>query len=288
MEMILWARLVIGVCEQELLVFLLFLVFSIRYRQFEFILAQKPIDCVRKTSVNSTVLITTATAPPEGIPHLAMTGVAARLVSAKAAIFFWASQGVRNIVISDATDFTLLNPEEVTLLGQMNVRVEQLRFMQDHEQLRLKGKGYGEGKLIEFALDHSSILKETEQFFKCTGKVYCRNFHAIEQMIDSSQLRNIFWGHFSDLHALQAWADMRFFYTSKDFCRQHILPAYAQANDSAGVAAEFFCLRAITQNLSPIYSLRPLLSGFAGSTGKQYPDESLGALDYRYPSWIGK
>lgn len=251
-------------------------------------MARKPIDCARKTPVNSTVLITTATAPPEGIPHLAMTGVAARLVSAKAAIFFWASQGVRNIVITDATDVVLLNPEEVTLLEQMNVRVEQLHFMQDHEQLRLRGKGYGEGKLIEFALDHSAILKEVEHFFKCTGKVYCRNFHAIAQMIESSQLSNIFWGHFSDLHALQAWADMRFFFTSKEFCRQFILPAYAQADDSAGVAAEFFCLRAITQHLSPIYSLRPLLSGFAGSTGNQYPDESLGALDYRYPSWIGK
>jgi hypothetical protein len=238
--------------------------------------------------LNTTVLITTATAPPIGIPHLAMTGVAARLISAKAAIFFWASQGVQNIVIADATNISLLNADEIALLAQINVRVEQLQFMQDHEQLRQRGKGYGEGKLIEFALDHSLILKETDHFFKCTGKVFCRNFHAIAQMIESSQLSNIFWGHFSDLHALQAWADMRFFYASKEFCKQYILPAYAQANDSAGVAAEFFCLRAITQNLSPIYSLRPLLSGFAGSTGQQYPDESLGALDYRYPSWIGK
>jgi len=68
------------------------------------------------------VLITTANSPPTGVPNEGMTNVAARLLTAKAAVFFWAAQGVRKIVIADATGGDLIQSDDVALLRQMNVK----------------------------------------------------------------------------------------------------------------------------------------------------------------------
>jgi hypothetical protein len=43
------------------------------------------------------VLITTANSPPKGVPNEGMTNVAARLLTAKAAVFFWQAQGGKKL-----------------------------------------------------------------------------------------------------------------------------------------------------------------------------------------------
>ena len=51
------------------------------------------------------------------------------------------------------------------LLKQINVDVEQISYYQDEQQLRLKGKGYGEGELLSFALENSITLGTVDRFF---------------------------------------------------------------------------------------------------------------------------
>ncbi len=235
-----------------------------------------------------TVLITTATAPPKDVPFMQMTNIAARYVTAKAAVYFWAAQGIEKIVLADATSHRLLNDEELILLQQMNVAVEQIHYQQNDEQIKLRGKGFGEGLLIKFALDHSEFLKEETQFFKCTGKIYCRNFEAIWQMIKQNNVTDMFWQYHWEGDALRPWVDLRFFYTTKEFCSQYLIPAYFKSNDRTMEIAEHFCFELLNEKLSNAKALRPLLSGFAGYTGKQYFDLSLGELDTCYPCWVNQ
>lgn len=143
-----------------------------------------------KTS--SVVLITTATNPPEGVFTLAMTSAAKRKITARAAALFWSVSGIKKMVIADATGQLLLDTSEVTLLSQMGIEVEQIHYAQDNEMILSRGKGYGEGALIEFAVENSKFLKEADNFFKCTGKMYCRNFSEIFHMIDQNNIQNIF------------------------------------------------------------------------------------------------
>lgn len=238
--------------------------------------------------MKSTVLITTATAPPKNMPHLAMTSAAARRITAKAAVFFWAAQGIEKIVIADATGNTLINSDEILLLKQMNVSIEQIHYLQNNELIKSRGKGYAEGELIKFSLENSSFLKNENNFFKCTGKVYCRNFREIFEMIKQHGLENIFWRHIGDGDPIQPWADMRFFYTSKNFCEKYLIPAYLNADDNMGQAAEYYCFNMLNEKLPTAKAFRPLLSGFSGGTGDQYFDLSFGALDFNYPCWAGK
>lgn len=238
--------------------------------------------------MNSIVLITTAMEPPKEMPFLEMTNTATRQLTAKAAVFFWAAQGIKKIVIADATGKTLLNQEELQLLMQVNTSVEQIHYLQNDEIMKVKGKGYAEGELINFSINNSEFLNSESNFFKCTGKIYCRNFEIISNMIEQHNLKNVFWRHISEGDPIKPWADMRFFYTSKDFCKEFLIPAYLKSNDNIGIAAEYHCFNILNEKLPIAKAFRPLLSGFSGGTGAQYPDLSFGALDLNYPCWAGK
>lgn len=235
--------------------------------------------------MSSTVLITTATCPPEGMPFLAMTNVATRMITAKAAVYFWAASEIEKIVIADATGTTLLNNDELSLLKQMNVDVEQISYNQNKETIIQKGKGYGEGELIDFALSESVLLKRETNFFKCTGKVYCRNFTKIQQLVKEQHVSNIFWRYFDEGDGRKPWADMRFFYAEKSFAKDHLIPAYLRSDD-ATAAAEYYCFLLFQEKLASAKAFRPLLSGFAGGTNKRYFDEGLGFLDANFPCWF--
>jgi len=217
---------------------------------------------------------------------MAMTNVAARLLTAKAAVFFWAAQGVQKIVIADATGGELIQGDDLSLLRQMNVQLEQISYNQNSEVVVAKGKGYAEGLLIQFALNNSQLIKSSDFLYKCTGKIYCRNFDSIRQMIESGCIKNIFWRHVYDGDLSKPWADMRFFYASKEFCKNVLIPAYLNSDDAVA-AAEYYCFSALNEKLQLAKATRPLLSGFSGGTGKQYFDSSLGVIDLACPCWVG-
>lgn len=217
--------------------------------------------------------------------YLATTDGATRRITAKAALFFWAIQGVEKIVIADATGTTLLDENEISMLNQMNVEVEQICYFQDAEMVKQKGKGYAEGRLMQFAVQNSEILKKETGFFKCTGKIYCRNFAQIRHTIQANAIRNMFWTNILEFGAANGWADTRFFYTSVDFFNDHLLPTYLSCDDSVA-AIESLCFNLFSSKLPFVKTTRPLLVGFCGGTGELYMDCSFGELDANFPSWL--
>jgi hypothetical protein len=232
---------------------------------------------------NSLVLITTATNPPEGVFVLEMTNVATRKITAKAGVFFWAASGVSNIVIADATGQILLDQSEVLALKQMGVEVEQIHYLQDNDSVLSKGKGYGEGALIKFAMQNSALLKQADSFFKCTGKVYCRNFPEILHMIEQNNIKNIIWRDvFGNV------ADTRFFYSSKEFGENFLIAAYENIDDKNGICSEHCVWKIANEHLTQRTSIRPLLSGFSGSLNQPYFDKGMGFLDENFPCWISQ
>ena len=229
------------------------------------------------------MLITTATKPPEGVLVLEMTNVSKRIITAKAAVFFWAALGVKKIVIADATGQILLDDSEVLMLNQMDIEIEQINYLQDNDLVIRKGKGYGEGALIKFALQNSKFLNSANNFFKCTGKVYCRNFLEIFNMIHQNNIQNIFWKD-----VFMNYMDTRFFYVSKDFCQKFLIPAYENVDDRNGMKAENCVLKMAHEQLTNGRSIRPILSGFSGSINTPQFDSTMGYLDQNLPCWLSQ
>jgi hypothetical protein len=233
-----------------------------------------------------TVLITTANNPPDGVPLLQMKDPVIRAIAAKAALYFWVAQGVEQIVLADATETNLLTAQEEAEIDRSETRIEQIAYKQASESVINKGKGYGEGKLIEYAINNSELLARQEHFFKCTGKVYVRNFPAIAEAIRTRNISNLFWRYIGDGSLSQPLAESRFYYTSKSFARSQLLPAYFQSNDNAGVLCESTIREALERNMRAGKSVRPFITGYSGSLDQAYPDWSLGILDYDFPCWL--
>ena len=236
--------------------------------------------------IQTAVLITTANNPPDGIPFLEMRSAAERRIAAKGALYFWVSQGVQKIILADATGSNLLSKSEVKEICLLGASCEQISYEQNSDEVASKGKGYGEGQLIQFALDNSRLLTDEEYFFKSTGKTYVRNFHDIYDLICEAKAASLFWKYLGDGTSTKPWAECKFYFSSREFANKHLINAYSQSDDFERGACEYFIFQMLNRTLRTVNALRPQISGFAGGTGMQYFDGSLGTLDYRFPGWL--
>jgi len=236
--------------------------------------------------MTSTVLITTANKPAQGMQCLQMTSIAKRIITAKAAVFFWAAQGIEKIVIADASNQVLLDDKEVLLLNQIGTTIEQIYYAQDESLVAVKGKGYAEAELLNFAIENSNILKNENNFFKCTGKAYCLNFKKIQELIKQENIQSIFWKQIdpNSKQLLNCWIDTRFFYVEKMFFKQVILTEYLKTDERYN-CAEQICFSTISQNLQTNQKLKPVISGFCGGIDAEYIDFNLSQEDYSFPCW---
>jgi len=232
-----------------------------------------------------TLLITTANNPPAGLPFLSMTNTISRRIAAKAALYFWASYGVANIVLADATGSDLLSDTEVDELQTLGARIEQIHYQQDSVMISKRGKGYAEGKLVEFAVQNSRLIAQSGSFFKITGKTYVRNFVDLYKLINECKVSTMVWKYTEDGDFAKPWADCRFYYTNKEFALENLVPAYLEADDTFA-ACEYFIFLYLEQNLSKGKAPRPLVTGFSGNTDSLYPDIHLGYLDLNFPCWF--
>jgi len=236
----------------------------------------------------STLLLTLALNPPSGVPYLKMGDESLRRASSKASLFFWASiGGIKRMVLADATGSTLLNEQDLELLQQLGIEVEQLCFEQDPEAIRNKGKGFAEGRLIDFAVATSRILAEEGGFWKCTGKVFVRNFSEINQIVASNRLKNLFWKQIWAGIDRPMVADTRFWLATTDFYRKYLSSAYAAADDARDIAVESVCVGVLNQVCKPAKIQRPTITGMSGGFATLYPEHDLGDFNKIFPCWIG-
>lgn len=234
--------------------------------------------------MNIPLLITSAIQPPQNVPFLRLTDPVKRKLITKAALLFWVAKGVKRIVVADATGRAVLSDEEVAELQSLQVETEQITYPQDVAGLIERGKGYAEGRLIQFAMENSRILGSATHFYKSTGKTFVRNFIDIHNMIVRHSFDGMFWKRIEPHNFMQSWADCRFYFTSRDFAREHLIAAYLRADDR--IAACEYCIQqelnlAATTGLG----LRPLVHGLEGGTDQDYFDQPLGVLDTNMQCW---
>ena len=114
--------------------------------------------------------------------------------------------------------------------------------------------------------------------------MYCRNFAEIFDLIQTNNIKNIFWRD-----ALKSSTiDTRFFYVSKDFCNNVLLPVFESIDDKNNTTMEHAVMNAARQRMIQGTSIRPMLSGFSGGMDKPYFDSSLGFLDQNLPCWVSQ
>ncbi|PMG34010.1 hypothetical protein BCU93_18640, partial [Vibrio breoganii] len=149
--------------------------------------------------------------------------------------------------------------------------VEVLYFKNDDALVSLKGKGFGEGQIIKYALQESVYLKSAEHFIKLTGKLWVSN------ILECEEKYNGFAYFMIDNPIKPLKVDTKFYIVQKKFFNNTLLEVYESVDDLNGYYLEhayFEQLINSTGNCN-VFSghFYPEIFGLSGSTGKSYaPD----------------
>ncbi len=123
------------------------------------------------------LIVTSAVAPAAGIPFLTLVDPRERLLQTYCGLLSWIRQTpIAAIVLCDNTGIDHRFAGLAALAEAHGKRLEILAFRGDDEELRLRGKGYGEGEILQHVLDHSRLLAAATSFYKVTGRVFVEDF----------------------------------------------------------------------------------------------------------------
>lgn len=165
-------------------------------------------------------------------------------------------------------DFTSVINEEFP-----NLRVECLSFLNDEKLVKARGKGFGEGEIIRYALAHSQYLQESEWFAKCTAKLWVDNFQACLQEWNG---RFLCKAYFSDVFSFKKtslkYIDTRFYLVEKSFYEANFAGVHKNLEIDSGEGIEEKFLDVATKKKMKKFLFKnfPIVSGVGGGSGRYY------------------
>ena len=173
------------------------------------------IDTPKKMSV---VLTGSVIQSYRGVLNTGLNDPRERLCDYLCAIPLWLERPeLDHVVYCDASGVRI--PEELF----ENDKFESLSI--DLRALALdKGKGPSESRTLEYVMETSPYLSES--FYKCTGRLFVRNFGEIHAKID----------HSSELYTISkndstGEVDTRFYWLNRNYYRDHIQPHLEENDD---------------------------------------------------------
>jgi hypothetical protein len=135
-----------------------------------------------------TLLLTATISPPKGATDLARCDPSDRLRDYSEALRFYLSRDDRlidKIIFVENSNSDLSPLVSLSNAVPHNKEVEFVSFIGGNDFPPEYGKGYGEMKMIAYALDRSRLAKRTRVFWKATGRLKLLN---IERLIERSPL----------------------------------------------------------------------------------------------------
>lgn len=211
-------------------------------------------------------LLLTSTIFPNA-SYTTITDNSLRLEQYRAAIYFWlAYTKVKKIVFCDNSNVSPLSEDElINLQSVFDKKIEILNFFSDEKKVKEKGKGFGEGEIIKYALENSIHLKLSDSFYKCTGRIVVSNFDEITSNFHNESVFYLRSANLIDQ------IDTRFFLVKKEIYLKYIVDAHEYVNDDNYIYLEHCVFNSIKGNTKNRYFTRyPKYLGVSGSTGDTY------------------
>lgn len=138
-------------------------------------------------------------------------------------------------------------------------------------KLSYLGKSHGEQEIIEYALEHSGLLREAEWVVKISGRYIIENIRQFLNDLEGVKAEVL--ANFS--HHL-TWADTKLMCFTKDFYSRYFKPCLEQyLNDSKKMCFEKVFARSVHLCLAAGGTYRewrhyPYYKGICGGSGKTY------------------
>ena len=155
-----------------------------------------------------------------------------------------------------------------------NANIECLSFMNDSMQIAKNGKGFGEGEIIRHAIKHSKLLQESEEFMKCTAKLWVANIQQCLNQWNGHFLCNAYFANVFSLKKNKIkFLDTRFYIITKDIYIQYFLDAHSNSGygpDRKNIEYVFLDVVTNHEMTAVLFSTPPIICGVGGGSGKYY------------------
>lgn len=217
--------------------------------------------------MNGETLVMTATFRAPDTPTLVVRDEQVRVSQYLCALVAWARTArVKRIVFTEnsgtAFDFTHV----VRHLEAAGKEIEVLVF-EGNSESAVFGKGFGEGRILEHAYHTSRLLRESEAFYKVTGRLFCSNFDAISEATTGR-----------DAFRRKRWKDparkpkviTTFFKCSRSTFQSRLLDAYKDVDDRTGAHIEHVYFERLSDLADADLPMKPAIVGQQASTGEIY------------------
>jgi hypothetical protein len=151
------------------------------------------------------------------------------------------------------------------LAKQHGKELEILSFMGSNDIIKIKGKGYGEGEILNYAVNNSTYLRDNNtSFYKLTGRIYVDN---VNRILANSTHDNVFirW----DIKKNEV--DTRFFKAQVGFYKENLYHLLDSFDHSPGMSIEevYFNVLKGNPNIYPFTSY-PVIRGMCATLGRPY------------------
>jgi len=154
-----------------------------------------------------------------------------------------------------------------------NNNIEVLHFQQSSEKVKIYGKGYGEGEIIEYALKNSKYISQYQCFAKCTAKLWIKDYIKCVSAFDGPfNGRAHFSNVFTKLNPKLEYIDTRFYIVDKIFYIDILLNLYKKTNLQENISIEdIFLDEFIKIKLKKfLFDFNIRIYGVSGGSGKYY------------------
>lgn len=257
--------------------------------------------------LSNEVLLVTASINIKATPYVSIRDKEERLLQYLIALVSWIKlTNIKTIVFCENTNISYDFSKIIEFANTQEKTLEVILF-QGNEGAQKYGKGYGEGKIVEYALKNSQYLKDSVNFYKITGRLFIPEFNEIQQL--HQEIPNVFkipaftpendpWigieqnytknpsqriraiarflyvyfgrGRGHGPHNYQNHVSTVFYKSNVKFFRKNLIHAYKRVNDHKSYALEHtFYEDLIKKNFSPFLTNYTIV-GRSGATGKLY------------------
>ena len=175
---------------------------------------------------------------------------------------------ISKIVVCDNSNSHVPKEELLKVADSNNKQIEFLAFAGDSAQVEQRGKGFGEGEIIDYALKNSSLIAEESWFIKITGRLYVKNMDSVLKRMnkETNYLQTMY------MDTRKKVMDTRFYACKIESYNKYFRDLYKEVDDANKVYIEkLFAQKIMNSDIRyrnmPVY---PKIGGQSGSSGVEY------------------
>lgn len=191
---------------------------------------------------------------------------------------------VNHIVFCENTgyEYDYLQLQEKAV--QKGKTLEVISFQGNYPFIETKGKGYGEGEIIEYALKKSKTLQESDFFYKLTGRIIVKN---MDRVMDSTRSDNTFI-FVADLKKRFEKGRIRtlLYKVNTSLYKQKLIDAYTEVDDFKNHYLEHAFYIRLADMPASSFGRYPDFAGIQATTGKIYQSK-LKFIKYCLYNYLG-